>query len=268
MQWTQSPPNVADLNGDGKNEVVCVSNVEKDVPYDTKHHSIMVLEGSYGDGSRSARRLAGWDALPSSGYPLSRAGHTWYPPTNPPAPTIVNLTGGSGPEIIYGAHDGYVYCTSRDAVQLWRRDIRHGRALMYASEVMAVDLNQDDTPELVLTTFGDPETLVPGVPHGYLMILDKDGNVLHDIQLPVQGTNGNGKGAPAAPTVMDLNGDGTLEIIAQTFGAGCFVYTVPGSAENLLLWPTGRGNYLRDGRPWGAAKKRSIYIPFQLLLEE
>ena len=48
---------------------------------------------------------------------------------------------------------------------------------------------------------------------------------------------------------MDLNGDGTLEIVAQTFGAGCFVYTVPDSAENLLLWPTGRGNYLRDDRP-------------------
>jgi hypothetical protein len=49
---------------------------------------------------------------------------------------------------------------------------------------------------------------------------------------------------------MDLNGDGSLEIVVQTFGEGCFVYTVPGSAENLLLWPTGRGNYLRDGRPW------------------
>ena len=25
------------------------------------------------------------------------------------------------------------------------------------------------------------------------------------------------------------------------------VYTVPGSAENCLPWPTGRGNYLRNG---------------------
>ena len=79
------------------------------------------------------------------------------------------------------------------------------------------------------------------------MILDHNGNILHDIQLPEQGTNGNGKGAP---TTMDLNGDGTVEIVVQTFGAGCFVFTVPGSAENNLLWPTGRSNYLRDGRPW------------------
>lgn len=267
MQWTHSPPSVADVDGDRKNEVVCVSNVEKDVPYDTKHHSIMVLEGSYGDGSRSARRLAGWESLPSSGYPLSREGHTWYPPTNPPAPTIVNLTGDRRPEIIFAAHDGYVYCTSPDAVQLWRTDIRHGRDLMYASEVMVADLNQDNTPELILTTYGDPENLAPGLAHGYLMILDRNGNVLHDIQLPVQGTNGNGKGAPAAPTVMDLVGDGTLEIVAQTFGAGCFIYTVPGSAENLLLWPTGRGNFLRDGRPWPTAPRQSTYIPLLLLLE-
>ncbi len=133
LQWTESPPCVADVDGNGKNEVVCITNVEKDVPYDTKHHSVMVLEGSYGDGSRSARRLPGWEALPSSGYPLSRAGHTWYPPTNPPAPTVVNLLGDQRPEILYGAHDGYVYCISPDARLLWRVNITHGRALMYAS---------------------------------------------------------------------------------------------------------------------------------------
>ena len=229
--------------------MVCVSNVEMDTPYDTKHHSIMVLEGSYGDGSRSARRLPGWENLPSSGYPLNRDGHTYYPPTNPPAPTVVNIVGDKRPEIIYAAHDGHVYCVSPDAAELWKLDIRHGRALMYASEVMAVDLNRDNQVELILTTFGDPDSFHPGQAHGYLMIVDRDGNILHDLELPEQGTNGNGKGAPAAPTLGDLNGDGNLEIIIQTFGVGCFVYTVPGSAENMLLWPTGRGNYLRDGRP-------------------
>lgn len=250
LQWTESPPGVADLNGDGKNEVVAVSNVEADEPYDTKHHSIVALEGGYGDGSRSAMRLAGWEALPSSAYPQDRGSRTWYPPTNPPAPTIIDLLGDSRPEILYAAHDGYISLTSPDNMVLWRRDIRHGRALMYASEIVVADLNQDDIPELILTTFGDPENIAPGLAHGYLMIFDRNGNLLFDTQLPQQGTNGNGKGAPAAPTVMDLNGDGSLEIILQTFGVGCFIYSVPGSAENMLLWPTGRGNYRRDGRPW------------------
>jgi hypothetical protein len=271
MQWTQSPPCVADVNRDGTNEVVCVSNVESDIPYDSKHHSVMVLEGSYGDGSRSARRLAPWgdaiddsNPLPSSDYPLSKV-HDWYPPSNPPAPTTVNLNHDPRPEIVYGAHDGYVYCISPDATRLWRRSILHGRSLMYASEVMAADLNRDNVPELILTTYGNPEGYAPEQAHGYLMILDRNGNILYDIELPEQGTNGNGKGAPAAPTVMDLTGDGNLEIVIQTFGAGCFIYTVPGSAENLLLWPTGRGNYLRDGRPWPGTKPLAPAVPMLLL---
>ena len=272
MQWTASPPSVADLNRDRKNEVVCVSNVEKDVPYDTKHHSIMVLEGAHGDGSRSAMRLAGWENLPSSGYPLDRGSRSWYPPRNPPAPTIVDINNDNSPEILYAAHDGYIYCTSAAAGQLWRLDIRHNRALMYASEIMVADLNQDNTPELILTTYGDPESITPGLAHGYLMILDNSGNILFDIQLPEQGTNGNGKGAPAAPTVMDTDGNNSLEILVQTFGAGLFIYSVPGSAENQLLWPTGRGNFLRDGTPFSLGQSasgpgRSLAPAYLLLLK-
>jgi hypothetical protein len=80
------------------------------------------------------------------------------------------------------------------------------------------------------------------------MVLDNQGAVLYDIQLPIQGTNGNGKGAPAAPTLGDLDGDGTLEIIVQTFDGNLFVYNVPGSSTLSLPWPTARGSYLRQGR--------------------
>lgn len=247
MQWTASPPSVADINGDGKNEVIAVANVEMDEPYDTKHHSIMVLQGSYGSGAESARRLPGWENLPSSATPQTRVDLTYYPPRSPPAPTIVDINSSPGPEILYAAHDGYIYCTSSGGRQLWRRDIRHGRSLMYASEIAVADLNNDGAAELILTTYGPPDSVSPAA-HGYLMVLNYDGQVLHDVQLPEQGTNGNGKGAPAAPTVMDVNGDGSLEILVQTFGAGLFMYTVPGSRENLQLWPTARGNFLRDGR--------------------
>ncbi len=267
MQWTASPPSVIDLNRDGRNEVICVSNVEKDVPYDTKHHSIMVLEGGYGDGSRSAMRLPGWENLPSSGYPQRRGSRSWYPPPNPPSPTVVDINRDNSPEILYAAHDGFIYCTSATAGQLWRLDIRHNRAMMYASEITVADLNRDNTPELILTTYGDPENISPGRPHGYLMILDNSGNILFDMQLPEQGANGNGKGAPAAPTVMDTDGDGSLEILVQTFGAGLFIYSVPGSAENQLLWPTARGNYLRDGTASGFRAGHSLAPTYLLLLK-
>jgi len=246
-QWTASPCNVVDLNLDGWNEVVGIPNVEMNEPYETIAYGVMVLSGSQGTGSESARRLAGWEALPTSDPP-QRPSHPWYPPTGIPAPTTVSIVGGAEPEIIVPMNDGYIYAFAHDGVRLWRYDYTHGTSLMYATEVLAADLNEDSQPELIFCTYGDPESTDPGVAHGYLCILDREGNTLHDLELPIQGSNGNGKGAPAAPTLGDLDGDGTLEIIVQTFAGNCFMYSVPGSAENALLWPTARGTTLRQGR--------------------
>jgi hypothetical protein len=67
------------------------------------------------------------------------------------------------------------------------------------------------------------------------------------VTLPGQAMDGNGIGIPAAPTIADLDGDGALEIVVTTFDHGIDVFTVPGSGNNCMLWPTGRGNYLRNG---------------------
>jgi hypothetical protein len=114
---------------------------------------------------------------------------------------------------------------------------------MYSSEPTVADLNQDGTPEILFTTYGSPDT----EDSGRLMILSVGGKLLYDIALPSPGNNGNGNGAPAAPTVGDLNGDGALEIFVQTFDHAMDVFTVPGSAENCLLWSTARGGPLRTG---------------------
>lgn len=55
------------------------------------------------------------------------------------------------------------------------------------------------------------------------------------------------------PGVVDLDGDGQLEIFVQTFDHGLDVFTVPGSGTNCLLWPTARGGPWRMGQqngPW------------------
>jgi hypothetical protein len=245
LQWTASPPGVADLDLDGKNEVIGVPNVERYIPYVTQAYAVMVLEGSYGDGSRSARRKAGWEELPRGDPPIDVDG--WYPPTGVPAPTLVDISGDPRPEIIVPLNDGWVYAFNSLGQRSWRTDYRHGKAIMFSTEVTVADLNQDGTPELLLATYGDPDVH----DSGRLMILSAGGAVLHDVSLPNPGHNGNGNGAPAAPAVADLDGDGQLEVFVQTFDHGMDVFTIPGSAENCLLWPTARGGPLRMGQQNG-----------------
>lgn len=241
LQWTASPPNVVDLDLDGRSEVLGVPNIELHEPYETQAYGVMVLEGAHGDGSRSAMRKAGFETLPRGQYPIQVDG--WYPPTGIPAATTVNIRDDDRPEIIVSLNDGFIYCFDAAATRLWRHDYTQGKPIMYASEAVAADLNQDGVPELLFTTYGDPDSS----DSGRLVILDAGGVLLHDVPLPDPGHNGNGNGAPAAPTVADLDGDGQLEVFVQTFDHGLDVFTIPGAATNCIPWSTARGGPLRTG---------------------
>lgn len=243
LQWTASPPNVVDLDQDGRNEVLGIPNIERFEPYQTQAYGIMVLEGSYGDGGRSARRKTGWETLPRGDRPIVVEG--WYPPNGIPAAATVNIQGNRTPEIVVSLNDGFLYAFDASGKRLWQCNYTHGKRVMYASEATVADLNQDGSPEILLVTYGEPDA----DDAGNLMVIAADGNLLHDLPLPNAGHNGNGNGAPAAPAVGDLTGDGQLEIIVQTFDHGMDLFTVPGSAENCLAWPTARGGPLRMGQP-------------------
>ena len=243
LQWTQSPPVVLDMDGDGKNEVLGVSNAETNEPYETQHEAFMVLEGEYGSDDRGARRLAGWETLPVTKKPQARPSG-WYPPGSVPAPTAVDLDGDKLPEVVAPSADGHIHAISPKAQPLWTFDYRHGKSLMYASEVTAADLNRDGTVELAFSTWGKPDEANAG----HLVILDASGKLLHSVQVPNQGKNGNGIGLPAAPGIGDLDGDGALEIVVQSFDHGLDIFKVPGSGVKCLLWPTGRANLLRNGQ--------------------
>ncbi len=239
-QWTASPPAVADLDGDGLNEVIGVANAEMDEPYHTYHYAFFVFDGDHAaTGNRSMRRHPGWEIPPLSEHPFTD--DDWYPPGGVPATTIVDITGDELPELVAPVNDGYIYCFNATGKLLWRYDYSRGKDLLYASEVVVADLSGDGRPELIFGTFGEDDG------DGHLVVLSAAGKKLHDIALPGQnGDSGNGIGAAAAPTVADLDGDGTLEILVLTIDHGLDVFTVPGSSENCMLWTTGRGSYLRN----------------------
>lgn len=208
----------------------------------------MVLDGAQGGGTRAARRHAGFETLPFSDKPVVRASGDYYPPDGIPAPTTVNIVGDAKPEIVAPINDGFIYAIGNDGQRLWRYDYGKGVAKVFASEVVAADLNKDGTPELV---FGTYSLQANG---GHLIVLENTGKLLFDLVLPAQGMNGNGIGIPAAPTIADLDGDGQLEILVVTFDHGMDIFTVPGSGTSCLLWPTGRGNLLRNGQGPSTAK--------------
>ena len=241
LQWTASPPSVADLDRDGRNEVIGLPNVEMKEPYETQAYAFMVLDGAQGSGGRSARRHKGFRKPPLSGKPAVRPDGDWYPPSGIPAPSIVNLGGNRRPEIVASVPDGHVYAVGPGGKRLWRYDYARGAPKTFASEVVAADLNRNGVPELVFGTYG------PSPGSGRLVVLSASGKRLHDIRLRNQGSNGNGIGVPAAPSIGDLNGDGRLEIVVSTFDHGIDVYRVPRSNAKRLPWPTGRGNLLRNG---------------------
>ncbi len=241
LQWTASPPAVADLDGDGRNEVVGIPNVEKHIPYRTQGYAFMALDGAYGEGRRSARRHRGFETLPMSNHPLHRPDGDWYPPSGIPAPTVVDVVGDSRPEIVAALPGGKVYAVSPTGRRLWSYRYAPRRAKTFASEVAAADLNRDGRPELVFGTYALHRRA------GRLIVLSSHGRERSVTRLRHQGRDGNGIGVPAAPSIGDLTGNGTLEIVLTTFDHGVDVYTVPGSDTGCLPWPTGRGTLLRNG---------------------
>lgn len=253
LQWTASPPAVADLDGDGRNEVIGLPNVEKHIPYRTQGYAFMVLDGAYGDGSRSAMRHPGFEKLPTSNHPVHRPDGDWYPPSGIPAPTVVDLTGDGRPEIVASLPGGRVYAVGPEGQRLWTATYAPKRARTFASEVVAADLNKDGTPELVFGTYSLRRNA------GRLVVLSAQGQQLSVTRLRHQGRDGNGIGVAAAPSIADLTGDGTLEIVLTTFDHGVDVYTVPGSGTGCLPWPTARGNPLRTGT--GPATAAPVTVP-------
>lgn len=241
LQWTASPPSIADLDRDGHDEVIGLPNVERKEPYETQAYAFMVLDGAQRGGARSARRHKGFRRLPLTRRPAVRPEGDLYPPNGIPAPTVVDISGDRRPEIVASTPDGFVHAVGPGGKRLWRYNYAHGAARTFASEVVAADLNRDGVPELVFGTYGAARR------SGRLVILSASGKRLHDIRLRHQRTDANGIGVPAAPSIGDLDGDGRLEIVLTTFDHGIDVFRVPRSGTGRLPWPTGRGSLLRAG---------------------
>jgi hypothetical protein len=231
--FTNSAPAIADLDGDGTAELVLLGSVQNAAQTDRERG--VALWVMHNDGTRPAA----WEAPPK--YPdflsgLWDYGNNIVGITN--QPTVAELDPSRpGLEIVFAGFDGRIHAVGADAQPYWDRRYTSSSSIATGGVVVA-DLSGDGVPEIVFNTYATGSG-------GELIVLDAAGNELHRVPLP-------DRGAMPVPTIADADGDGDLDIVVSLKDGEdrvrqVLVYEVPGSSANCLLWPTGRGNYRRDG---------------------
>ncbi len=233
--FTNSAPAIADVDGDGSYDLVVLGSVQNAAQSDRlRGVGLWVL---HPDGSR----LTGWETPFHA--PDYLAGLWDYDGTNVVAATnqvtVADLDPDSaGPEFVFAGFDGRIHCVDALASEVWSFTYTTD-ARVLTGGVLVADLSGDGAPEVVFASYSPDEN------KSHLFVLDGGGNLLHQLALPM-------RGAMAVPTIADADGDGTLEIVVNLKDGEdqqrmVLVYTVPGSSDNCLLWPTGRGNLMRNG---------------------
>jgi hypothetical protein len=233
--FTNSAPAIADIDGDGRNELVVVGSVQNAAQTDRLRGVALWVLNS--DGTRPA----GW--VEPFHVPAYLAGLWDFEGTNVVALTnqvsIADLDAEvPGLDMVFAGFDGRIHAVGADRRERWSYAYTTADNVLTGGVAIA-DLSGDGVPEIVFATYS------PANDRSALFILDAAGNLQHRLPLP-------GRGAMPVPTVADVDGDGTLEIVVSLKDGedrmrSVLVYRVPGSATNCMPWPTGRGNLLRNG---------------------
>lgn len=231
--FTNTAPAIVDVDGDGTNEIVMLGSVQNIAQDDRERGvALWVVEN---DGTRPDDWLEPFHA-PDFIDGLWDAGDNIVGATN--QVTVVDLDPErEGYEFVFAGFDGRIHAVDSHAQQIWQTTFTTEVGVLTGG-VLAVDLSQDGRPEIVFNTYSTADG------QSTLFVLGSNGEILHEVTLP-------GRGAMPVPSIGDVDQDGSLEIVVSlkddSDGDDLLVYTVPGSSDNCMPWPTGRGNLWRNG---------------------
>lgn len=233
--FTNSAPAIADIDGDNTPDLVVLASVQNAAQSDRLQGvALWVL---HPDGTR----LADWtEPFHAPDY---LAGLWDYEGTNVVGATnqvsVADIDPNrAGPELVFAGFDGRIHAVSATAESLWSYTYTTSDRVLTGGVAIA-DLSGDGVPEVVFNSYSPDEGL------SHLFVLSAAGEELHKIALPK-------RGAMPVPTIADADADGDLDIIVslkdgEDRAQQVLVYEIPGSSNACLLWPTGRGNLLRNG---------------------
>jgi hypothetical protein len=243
--FADGPAVVADVDQNGQNEVIVTGNV-----YDCAYgHPPGKYIGVYvfnGDRSRFNNGTFNWETLPvDTGAPLSEDYNVIESAVI--NPVVVDIDGDGRKEIIYSSYDGRVHAFWLDKTEHhnWPYSVYSAAEGTYrfASEPVVADLDRNGLAEIIFTSWAQKGSYKTGKLH----ILNHEGSPQQEIPLPMPFGSPNWNGAMAAPTLANIDGDADLELVVNTAHSGVVAYDLPGTANAVVLWQTGRGSYLRNG---------------------
>ena len=243
--FADGPADIVDVNADGVMEVVVTGNVyDCDAGYPPSRYTGVYIFNA--DRSRFNTGGFDWRTVPvDTGAPISEDYNTIESVQS--NPVVADLDGDGLQEILFAAYDGrlHAYWLDKSEHGSWPFSVYNPADgyLSFASESTVADLDADGHAEVIFTSWtqkGSGQT-------GKLYILDYLGNLLQAVSLPSGFNYSSWNGSIPAPTLADLDGDPDLEVVVNTAHSGVVAYDLPGTANAIVYWGTGRGSYQRSG---------------------
>jgi len=244
MDFGRGAAVIADMDRDGHPEVVVTGTMVScaDGGLAPKYTGVFVLAP---DRTRYKSGFSDWAVGPRDlGAPLSTDSVVIEPPSS--EPVVADLDGDGLKEILFAGFDGKVHAVSLDKTERpgwpYALNASGDTDFVFATPPVVADLDGDGTPEVVFgswTRHGSKKS-------GNLHVVGHQGDLLAKVEIP-SGAVADFHGAMASPTLGDVDGDGLLDIVLNTVDMGVVAWNVPNSSRAGVIWPTARGNDLRDG---------------------